>query len=78
MGTTQAFRTALHIPLADPGVGEVVTTAAPAGDLYPSYWGLGAAATGAPPATAQYQMIVSGPSPTFAWTAVDTLDCGTY
>jgi hypothetical protein len=78
MSTTQAFRNALHIPLTDPGIGEVVTTISPAGDLYPTYWAVGAAATSIPPASAQSQLIVSGPSPGFAWTAVNTLDCGTY
>ena len=78
MGTTQAFRNALHIPVTDPTVGQVVTTAAPAGDLYPSLWQDGAAATGVPPGTAQYQMVISGPGPAFSWTTTDTIDCGTY
>jgi hypothetical protein len=76
MSTTQAFRNALHIPLSDPTVGQVVTTMVPAGDLYPTYWALGAAATSTPPATAEFQFLTSGPSPGFAWTVVDTIDCG--
>lgn len=78
MSTTQAFRTALHIPLTDPATGELIIVQAPGGDLYPTYWGAGGGGGGITPATAQYQMLVSGPGPSYAWVAVDTVDAGTY
>jgi hypothetical protein len=77
MSTTQAFRNALQIPLTDPATGELIIVQAPGGDLYSTYWGEGGGG-GLTPATAQYQMLVSGPGPSYAWTVVDTIDCGTY
>ena len=37
MGTSQAFRTALHIPVIDPGAAQVVSTTS-GGDMYTSAW----------------------------------------
>jgi len=78
MATSQAFRVALHIPVTPPATGEVVTVQAPGGATYPSYWSAGGSAGAMTPATAQYQMLVSGPSPAYAWVAVDVIDCGVY
>jgi hypothetical protein len=77
MSTTQAFRNALHIPLTDPATGELIIVQAPGGDLYPTLWGAGGGGGGSsPPATAQYQVLISGPGPSFAWVPSDTIDCG--
>jgi hypothetical protein len=77
MSTTQAFRNALQIPLADPATGELIIVQAPGGDLYQTYWGAGGGG-GLTPATAQYQMLVSGPGPAYAWVVVDSIDMGIY
>ena len=77
MGTSQAFRTALHIPTLDPDIGEVVTTLS-SGDLYVTDWVAGAAGTAFPNPTKSEQMMVSGPGPNYLWTLIDTIDCGTF
>jgi hypothetical protein len=76
MSTTQAFRNALQIPLADPTTAEVIIVQAPGGDLYQTYWGAAGGSGSMTPATAQYQVLISGPSPAFAWVPSDTIDCG--
>jgi len=37
--TSQAFRNALHVPLSDPGSGNVIAVQDPGGDWYPTAWG---------------------------------------
>jgi hypothetical protein len=54
MTTTQAFRNALHIPLADPVSGNVVGVVAPGGDWYPTAWSTAAGLPEAPLDGQQY------------------------
>jgi hypothetical protein len=77
MATTQAFRNALHVPFADPGTGQVVTTLS-AGDLYASGWANGAAGSAFPDATGPDQFLVTETAPPYLWKVVDTIDCGTF
>jgi hypothetical protein len=78
MGTTQAFRVALHVPFSDPSAGQVVTVVAPAGDQYPSAWMDSGGGSSVPVAPGADYVLVSGPGPTYVWTAVATIDCGVY
>ena len=64
MTTTQAFRTALHIPVLDPLVNQAVVTLG-GGDDYPTGWI--SAGGQVPPAVSEGQVVVSGPGPLFAW-----------
>jgi hypothetical protein len=77
MSTTQAFRNALHVPYADPDVGEVVA-AISAGDLYVSDWVPAGAGAAFPNPDKPNQFLVSGPAPDFIWTLIDGVDCGTF
>ena len=77
MTTSQAFRTALHIPTLDPNAGEVVT-AISAGDLYISNWKPASAGSAFPNPTKPDQFLVSGPGPEYLWTLIDTIDAGTF
>jgi len=76
MGTTQAFRTALHIPFADPVVNQVVSTETP-GDAYQTKWVNAAAGSAFPTPDAANLVLLSGPGPGYAWT-LTTLDAGTF
>lgn len=77
MQTSQAFRTALQVPLVDPTLGQVVVTSS-AGDQYGTTWQTSAAGSPLPVPNAQGQVLVSGAGPGFDWTASDILDAGTY
>jgi hypothetical protein len=77
MSTTQAFRTALQIPLADPASGEVVTTLS-AGDLYVTGWAAGAAGSAFPDATGPDQFLVTETAFPYLWKVVDMIDAGTF
>lgn len=55
MVTSQAFRNALHVPLADPASGNVIAVQDPGGDWYPSAW---SAASGLPEAPTDGQQYV--------------------
>jgi hypothetical protein len=77
MQTSQAFRTAIQIPLLDPVSGQVVVTSS-SGDQYGTAWQTSAAGVPLPVPTAQGQVLVSGAGPTFDWVASDLLDCGTF
>lgn len=76
MSTSQAFRVALHVPYADPTIGQVVGVITP-GDQYASGWQAGAAGGAFPDPNAAGQILVSGPGPDFVWT-LSLLDAGTY
>jgi hypothetical protein len=77
MSKTQALRNALHIPFADPNVGEVVTVLG-AGDAYSTEWKPGAAGTAFPNPDKPEQLLVSGPGPGYLWTLIDGIDAGTF
>jgi hypothetical protein len=77
MQTSQAFRTAIQIPLVDPVAGQVVATLT-AGDQYQTVWQNSSAGTPLPVPTAQGQVLMAGPGPTFDWTTSGILDAGTY
>lgn len=76
MSTTQAFRTALHIPFADPAANQVVSTITP-GDAYQTGWAAGAAGGTFPTPDAQGQILISGAGPTFSW-GLSLVDAGTF
>ena len=75
MSTTQAFRNALHIPYADPGTGEVVTTQT-AGDNYVTGWAAGAAGSAFPDQTGPNQFLCTDPVSPYLWTIINGIDCG--
>jgi hypothetical protein len=77
MQTSQAFRTAIQVPLADPVVGQVVVTSS-SGDQYGTAWQTSAAGSPLPLPNAQGQVLMSGPGPTYDWVATDLIDCGTF
>jgi hypothetical protein len=77
MQTSQAFRTAIQIPLADPTAGQVVVTSS-SGDQYATTWQSSSAGTPLPVPNAQGQVLMSGVGPGYAWTASDILDAGVY
>jgi hypothetical protein len=77
MDTTQAFRTALHIPFSDPEAGMVVTTFS-AGDKYVTDWAAGAAGSAFPSPTGPNQFLVTEPDFPYLWTIIDAIDCGTF
>jgi hypothetical protein len=77
MQTSQAFRNAIQVPLADPSAGQVVVTAT-SGDQYGTTWQPAAGGTPLPVPVSQGQVLISGPAPTYDWTISDIIDCGTY
>jgi hypothetical protein len=77
MPTTQAFRNALHVPYADPGTAQVVTTLTP-GDLYQTTWAAGAAGSAFPDQTGPNQFLCTDPNSPYVWKVIDTIDCGTF
>lgn len=52
MVTSQAFRNALHVPLSDPGSGNVIAVQDPGGDWYPTDW---SSSSGLPEAPLDHQ-----------------------
>lgn len=76
-GTSQAFRTALHIPFSDPEAGMVVTTFS-AGDKYVTDWATGAEGSAFPSPTGPNQFLVTEEAFPFLWRLVDGIDCGTF
>lgn len=76
--TSQNLRVAVHVPLANPVVGDVVQVKATG--PYETEFGTGGGGAGAlPVATKQGQIIESGVGPTFAWQAQDPdLDMGRF
>jgi hypothetical protein len=63
--TSQAFRNALHVPLADPVSGNVIAVQDPGGDWYPSAW---SSASGLPEAPLDHKQYARSDA---TWVVVD-------